>query len=94
MLSVYASNVRELEGALNRVIANANFTGRPITIGFVREALRVTYLPCKKTWSPLITFKRQSSEYYKIKALIHYLNVVLVLLFPRPRQLAMALAKS
>ena len=34
------SNVRELEGALNRVIANANFTGRPITIDFVREALR------------------------------------------------------
>ncbi|MFQ3219246.1 MAG: chromosomal replication initiator protein, partial [Paraglaciecola sp.] len=32
------SNVRELEGALNRVIANANFTGRPITIDFVREA--------------------------------------------------------
>ncbi len=34
------SNVRELEGALNRVIANANFTGRAITIDFVREALR------------------------------------------------------
>ena len=33
------SNVRELEGALNRVIANANFTGRAITIDFVREAL-------------------------------------------------------
>ncbi|MCZ8499454.1 DnaA/Hda family protein [Vibrio lentus] len=33
------SNVRELEGALNRG-ANANFTGRPITIDFVREALR------------------------------------------------------
>ncbi|MCU8670143.1 DnaA/Hda family protein, partial [Klebsiella pneumoniae] len=31
------SNVRELEGALNRVIANANFTGRAITIDFVRE---------------------------------------------------------
>ncbi|XPE57780.1 hypothetical protein ACNKHQ_21705 [Shigella flexneri] len=29
-----------LEGALNRVIANANFTGRAITIDFVREALR------------------------------------------------------
>lgn len=34
------SNVRELEGALNRVIANANFTGRAITIDFVREAVR------------------------------------------------------
>lgn len=32
------SNVRELEGALNRVIANANFTGRAITIDFVRES--------------------------------------------------------
>ena len=35
-----SSNVRELEGALNRVIANANFTGRAISIDFVREALR------------------------------------------------------
>ena len=34
------SNVRELEGALNRVIANANFTGRAINIDFVREAAR------------------------------------------------------
>ena len=34
------SNVRELEGALNRVIANANFTGRAITIDFVRGAAR------------------------------------------------------
>lgn len=34
------SNVRELEGALNRVVANVQLTGRPITIDFVREALR------------------------------------------------------
>ncbi len=33
------SNVRELEGALNRISANANFTGRPITIDFVREVI-------------------------------------------------------
>src|SRR5262249_53058959 len=34
------SNVRELEGALKRVIANAKFTGQPISVDFVREALR------------------------------------------------------
>ncbi|MGL1456390.1 chromosomal replication initiator protein DnaA, partial [Vibrio parahaemolyticus] len=34
------SNVRDLEGSLNRVIANSNFTCLPITIDFVREALR------------------------------------------------------
>jgi len=34
------SNVRELEGALNRVIANANFTGKAINIDFVKDALK------------------------------------------------------
>ena len=34
------SNVRELEGALRRVIANSRFTGRPITLDFAKEALR------------------------------------------------------
>ena len=32
--------MRELEGALRRVIANAHFTGKPITLEFVHEALR------------------------------------------------------
>ena len=34
------SNVRELEGALKRIIANAHFTGKAITLDFVKEALR------------------------------------------------------
>ena len=34
------SNVRELEGALRRVIANSQFTGRPITLDFAKEALQ------------------------------------------------------
>src|SRR4030095_3080894 len=34
------SNVRELEGALRRVVANSQFTGRPITLDFAKEALR------------------------------------------------------
>lgn len=34
------SNVRELEGALRRVMANSHFTGTPITLDFAREALR------------------------------------------------------
>ena len=34
------SNVRELEGALRRVMANSAFTGQPITLEFAKDALR------------------------------------------------------
>ncbi|STW26451.1 chromosomal replication initiator protein DnaA [Klebsiella michiganensis] len=60
------SNVRELEGALNRVIANANFTGRAITIDFVREALRDLWL-YRKNWSPSTIFKRRWRSITKLR---------------------------
>ena len=60
------SNVRELEGALNRVIANANFTGRPITIDFVREALR-DLLALQEKLVTIDNIQKTVAEYYKIK---------------------------
>lgn len=68
------SNVRELEGALNRVIANANFTGRAITIDFVREALR-DYWRCRKNWSPSTIFRRRWPSITKSKLRICFLSV-------------------
>ncbi|MGU0171547.1 hypothetical protein ACVXG8_07785 [Escherichia coli] len=59
-------NVRELEGALNRVIANANFTGRAITIDFVREALR-DLLALQEKLVTIDNIQKTVAEYYKIK---------------------------
>lgn len=58
------SNVRELEGALNRVIANANFTGRAITIDFVREALR-DLLALQEKLVTIDNIQKTVAEYYK-----------------------------
>jgi len=60
------SNVRELEGALNRVVANANFTGRAITIDFVREALR-DLLALQDKLVTIDNIQKTVAEYYKIK---------------------------
>ena len=86
------SNVRELEGALNRVIANANFTGRAINIDFVREALR-DLLALQEKLVTIDNIQKTVAEYYKIKVADllskrHSRSVA------RPRQLAMALAKE
>lgn len=83
------SNVRELEGALNRVIANANFAGREITIDFVREALRdlLTLLVT------IDNIKKTVAEYYKIK-IADLLSKRRSRSVARPRQMAIALAKE
>ncbi|MDV6253714.1 chromosomal replication initiator protein DnaA [Vibrio sp. EA2] len=86
------SNVRELEGALNRVIANANFTGRPITIDFVREALR-DLLALQEKLVTIDNIQKTVAEYYKIKV-ADLLSKRRSRSVARPRQLAMALAKE
>ncbi|NMP17839.1 chromosomal replication initiator protein DnaA [Thalassotalea sp. HSM 43] len=86
------SNVRELEGALNRVIANANFTGRPITIDFVREALR-DLLALQDKLVTVDNIQRTVAEYYKIKV-ADILSKRRNRSVARPRQIAMALAKE
>jgi chromosomal replication initiator protein len=86
------SNVRELEGALNRVIANANFTGRPITIDFVREALR-DLLALQDKLVTIDNIQKTVAEYYKIK-IADLLSKRRSRSVARPRQIAMALSKE
>ena len=86
------SNVRELEGALNRVIANASFTGRAINIDFVREALR-DMLALQEKLVTVDNIQKTVAEYYKIK-LADLLSKRRSRSVARPRQLAMALAKE
>jgi len=86
------SNVRELEGALNRVIANANFTGKPITIEFVREALR-DLLALQDKLVTIENIQKTVADYYKIKV-SDILSKRRSRSVARPRQMAMALAKE
>ncbi|BGI50713.1 MAG: chromosomal replication initiator protein DnaA [Arsenophonus endosymbiont of Ceratovacuna japonica] len=86
------SNVRELEGALNRVIANSNFTGRSITIDFVREALR-DLLSLQEKLITIDNIQKTVVEYYKIKV-SDLLSKRRSRSVTRPRQIAMALVKK
>ncbi|MCC2607215.1 chromosomal replication initiator protein DnaA [Planctobacterium marinum] len=86
------TNVRELEGALNRVIANANFTGKPITIEFVRDALR-DLLALQDKLVTIDNIQKTTAEYYKIKV-SDLLSKRRSRSVARPRQIAMALAKE
>lgn len=86
------SNVRELEGALNRVIANANFTGRPITIDFVKEALR-DLLALQDKLVTIDNIQKTVAEYFKIRV-ADILSKRRSRSVARPRQIAMSLAKE
>jgi chromosomal replication initiator protein len=86
------SNVRELEGALKRVIANAHFTNSDITIEFTRDALK-DLLMLQAKLVTIDNIQRTVSEYYKIKVsdiLSKRRNRSLA----RPRQVAMTLSKE
>ncbi|OCG00325.1 chromosomal replication initiator protein DnaA [Gilliamella sp. wkB112] len=86
------SNVRELEGALNRVIANANFTGKSITIEFVKDALK-DLLALQEKLITIDNIQKTVAEYYKIKV-SDLLSKRRSRSVARPRQVAMALAKE
>ena len=86
------SNVRELEGALKRVIANANFTGRAITLDFVREALRDLIAAQDKLIS-MDNIQKTVADYYKIKV-ADILSKRRSRSVARPRQMAMAISKE
>jgi len=86
------SNVRELEGALKRVIASAQFTHRRIDIELVKESLK-DLLALQDRQVSLDNIQRTVAEYYKIK-LSDLLSKRRSRSVARPRQLAMALAKE
>jgi len=86
------SNVRELEGALRRVIANAQFTGKPITIEFVNDALR-DLLALQDKLVTLDNIQKTVAEYYKVKV-ADMTSKRRSRSIARPRQMAMAMAKE
>jgi chromosomal replication initiator protein len=86
------SNVRELEGALKRITANAQFTGKPITLDFVKEALR-DLLALQDKLITIENIQKTVAEYYKVKV-ADLLSKRRSRSVARPRQMAMALAKE
>lgn len=86
------SNVRELEGALKRIVANAHFTGHAITVDFVKESLR-DLLALQDKLISIENIQRTVAEYYKIKV-ADLLSKRRSRSVTRPRQVAMALAKE
>jgi chromosomal replication initiator protein len=86
------SNIRELEGALRRVIANAHFTGQPITLDFAKEALR-DLLALQAKLVTIDNIQKTVAEYYKIRV-ADLLSKRRNRSIARPRQIAMALAKE
>ncbi|MBW8053984.1 MAG: chromosomal replication initiator protein DnaA, partial [Nitrospira sp.] len=86
------SNVRELEGALRRVMANAYFTGRAIDVELANESLR-DLLAFQERLVTIHNIQKTVAEYYKIRvADLHSKRRSRQV--ARPRQVAMALAKE
>jgi chromosomal replication initiator protein len=86
------SNVRELEGALRRVIANSRFTGHPITLEFAKEALK-DLLSLQARLVTTENIQKTVAEYYKVRV-ADLLSKRRSRSVARPRQIAMALAKE
>jgi chromosomal replication initiator protein len=85
------SSVRDLEGALNRVIAMTNFTGKPIDAGLVKEALKDIIGRIQSI--TIESIQKNVADYYKIKVAEMYSQKRSRNL-ARPRQIAMALARD
>jgi chromosomal replication initiator protein len=86
------SNIRELEGALRRIVANAEFTGRPITQEFAKDALR-DMLAAQDKLVSIENIQKTVAEYYKIRT-SELLSGTRSRRIARPRQIAMTLAKE
>ena len=86
------SNIRELEGALKRVVANAKFTNQHIDLALVKDALKDLFVISAKMVS-IENIQKTVAEYYNIK-LSDLLSKRRSRSITRPRQLAMALTKE
>lgn len=86
------SNVRELEGALRRVIATSAFTGEPITLDFAKEALK-DLLALQEKLVTIDNIQKTVADYFKIR-IADLLSKSRRQSITRPRQLAMGLAKE
>jgi chromosomal replication initiator protein len=88
----FRSNVRELEGALNRVIANSNLTGKPVTLEFTQSSLRDLLIIQDKQVT-MENIQKTTAEYYKIRV-ADLLSKRRNRSIARPRQVAMAISKE
>ncbi|MDG0995539.1 MAG: chromosomal replication initiator protein DnaA [Gammaproteobacteria bacterium] len=86
------SNIRELEGALRRLIANSQFTGKDISIEFAREALH-DLISLQEKLVTIDNIQKTVAEYYKIR-IADLLSARRSRSITRPRQLAMSLSKE
>ena len=87
-----SSNIRELEGALRRVIANARFTGRAITMDYAKECLR-DILAVQDRQVTLENIQKTVADFYRVRV-NDMLSKRRSRSIARPRQVAMALAKE
>ena len=88
----FRSNVRELEGALNRVVANSNLAGEPISLDLTQNCLKDLLLLQDKQVT-LDSIQKTTAEYFKIRV-ADLLSKRRSRSVARPRQIAMALAKE
>ena len=86
------SNVRELEGALKRILAYSRFTGHPITLELAKEALK-DLLAVQNRQISIENIQKTVADYYKIKVAEMY-SKKRTRVVARPRQIAMAVAKE
>ena len=86
------SNVRDLEGALNTLFANARFSGRAITESFALEVLRDLLLVHDRLIT-IVNIQKAVAEYYKMRV-SDLLSRRRTRTIARPRQMAMALSKD
>ena len=86
------SNIRELEGALRRVIANAQFTGSEINLDFAKDALK-DLLSMQERLVSIENIQKTVAEYFKLRV-ADLLSKRRSRSVARPRQIAMTLAKE
>ncbi len=86
------SNVRDLEGALRRVVANSQFTGREITVDFTKEALH-DLISLQDKLVNIDNIQKTVAEYFKIRV-VDLSSKTRKQSITRPRQIAMSLARE